>query len=176
VSPSYDFSNAWPKLISLRTGGLITGVLGILIQPWHLLANPHLYVFTWLGFYGGATGAIAGVLIADYWLLRRTNLRLADLYKPLGIYRYASGWNWRAVAALTIGIVLAVGGAYSAIDPATGLPTGPFPDVGLIPFLKPLYDYSWVVGLVAAFLSYWLFATVSPRTEPTAQAMAEQAA
>jgi NCS1 family nucleobase:cation symporter-1 len=176
VSPSYDFSNAWPKLISFRTGGLITGVLGILIQPWNLLANPHLYVFTWLGFYGGATGAIAGVLIADYWLIRRTNLRLADLYKPMGIYRYASGWNWRAVAALAIGIVLAVGGAYSAIDPATGSPTGPFPDVGLIPILKPLYDYSWVVGLVASFLSYWLFVTVSPRTEPTAQVMAEQPA
>ena len=70
VSPSYDFSNLAPKLISFRTGGLITGVIGILIQPWRLLANPHIYIFVWLGFYGGLLGAVAGVLIADYWLIR----------------------------------------------------------------------------------------------------------
>src|SRR4029453_11698736 len=60
VSPSYDFSNAFPKLISFRTGGIITGVLGILIQPWRLLANPALYIFTWLEFYGGMLRAAAG--------------------------------------------------------------------------------------------------------------------
>ena len=70
VSPSYDFSNLLPKLISFRTGGIITGVIGILIQPWRLLANPHIYIFVWLGFYGGLLGAVAGVLIADYWLIR----------------------------------------------------------------------------------------------------------
>jgi len=71
VSPSYDFSNLLPKLVSFRTGGIITGVIGILIQPWRLLANPHIYIFVWLGFYGGLLGAVAGVLIADYWLVRR---------------------------------------------------------------------------------------------------------
>src|SRR5436190_15904729 len=84
VSPSYDFSNLVPKLISFRTGGLITGVLGIVIQPWNLLANPNVYIFTWLGFYGGALGAIAGVLIADYWFVRNTNLRLGELYRVNG--------------------------------------------------------------------------------------------
>ncbi len=74
VSPSYDFSNLLPKLVSFRTGGIITGVIGILIQPWRLLANPHVYIFVWLGFYGGLLGAVAGVLIADYWLIRRTEL------------------------------------------------------------------------------------------------------
>src|SRR5207237_5526765 len=74
VSPSYDFSNVIPKLISFRTGGLITGVLGIVIQPWNLLANPNVYIFTWLGFYGGALGAIAGVLIAGYLFVRSNNL------------------------------------------------------------------------------------------------------
>ncbi len=157
VSPSYDFSNAWPRRISFRTGGLITGVLGILIQPWNLYGDPHVYIFTWLGFYGGATGAIAGVLIADYWWIRRTNLRLADLYRPQGIYRYASGWNWRAVVALAIGIVLAVGGAYTAAGT-----DGPFPTGGLIPFLKPLYDYSWVVGLIGGFLAYIGFTMAFP--------------
>jgi NCS1 family nucleobase:cation symporter-1 len=171
VSPSYDFSNAWPKLISFRTGGIITGILGILIQPWNLLATPGLYIFTWLGFYGGATGAIAGVLIADYWARRRTTLRLAHLYKPDGVYRYASGWNWRAVVALAIGVVLALGGAYSALD-ATGSPTGPFPPDGLIPLLKPLYDYSWVVGLVAGFLAYLGLNTISPVGERVEEAPA----
>src|SRR5439155_752313 len=81
VSPSYDFSNVIPKLISFRTGGLITGVLGIVIQPWNLLANPNVYIFTWLGFHGGALGAIAGVLIADYCFMRNTSLKLGDLYR-----------------------------------------------------------------------------------------------
>src|SRR5206468_12867560 len=84
VSPSCDFSNALPKLISCRAGGLITGVLGIVIAPWRLIADPNVYIFTWLGFYGGALGAIAGVLIADYWVMRNTNLNLGDLYRVNG--------------------------------------------------------------------------------------------
>ncbi|MDP9271905.1 MAG: NCS1 family nucleobase:cation symporter-1 [Chloroflexota bacterium] len=170
VSPSYDFSNAWPKLISFRTGGLITGVIGILIQPWNLLSDPHVYIFTWLGFYGGATGAIAGVLIADYWLMRRTRLNLLELYKTTGVYRYAGGWNWRAVVALAIGVVLAVGGAYTA----TGT-QGPFPADGVIGFLKPLYDYSWVVGLLAGFLAYAGLTMAFPRQERTPAVMVEPA-
>jgi NCS1 family nucleobase:cation symporter-1 len=169
VSPSYDFSNLWPSKISFRTGGLITGVIGILIFPWELLANSSLYIFTWLGTYGGATGAIAGVLIADYWLIRRTNLRLKDLYTASGIYRYASGWNWRAVVALLVGIVFAIGGSYSAIG-ADGKATGPFPADGIIPLLKPLSDYSWVVGLLVAFVVYYVLAKAVPAREADAAA------
>ncbi len=160
VSPSYDFSNAWPRMISFRTGGIITAIVGVLIQPWYLISNPEIYIFTWLGFYGGATGAIAGVLIADYWFVRRTMIRLGDLYKSAGAYRYSGGWNWRAILALAIGAVLAVGGAYTA--PGT---QGPFPPDGIIPFLKPLYDYSWVVGLVVASLVYIGLNMVSPVRE-----------
>jgi nucleobase:cation symporter-1, NCS1 family len=148
VSPSYDFSNAWPKRISFRTGGIITGIIGVLIMPWNLLADSNAYIFTWLGTYGGATGPIAGVLIADYWWVRRRQLRLADLYKGDGAYRYAGGWNWIAVVALLVGILIAIGGAYSAVDGA------PFPANGIIPFLKPFYDYSWAVGLIVAFVIY----------------------
>ena len=179
VSPSYDFSNTFPKLISFRTGGIITAIIGVLIQPWYLISNPSIYIFTWLGFYGGATGAIAGVLIADYWWVRRTALRLADLFRTDGgAYRYAAGWNWRALVALAVGIVLAVGGAYSNLD-AEGNPTGPFPINGIIPFLKPLYDYSWVVGLAAGFLVYVVLAIVSPMREapePEQQPMATEMA
>jgi NCS1 family nucleobase:cation symporter-1 len=165
VSPSYDFSNTFPKAISFRTGGIITAIIGILIQPWYLISNPNIYIFTWLGFYGGATGAIAGVLIADYWFVRRTKLHLADLFRTDGgAYRYAAGWNWRALVALAIGVVLAVGGAYSAPG-ADGAATGPFPAGGVIGILKPLYDYSWVVGLVAAFLTYVILVMISPMRE-----------
>jgi len=156
VSPSYDFSNAFPKLISFRTGGIITGVIGIAIQPWRLLANPQLYIFTWLEFYGGMLGAIAGVLVADYWLLRRTDLALADLYRTHGIYRYAAGWNWRAVASVGLGLLLAVGGAHSTPG------GGPFPSDGIIPFLKPLYSYSWVAGFLSALLAYYLLSVAFP--------------
>jgi nucleobase:cation symporter-1, NCS1 family len=165
VSPSYDFSNAWPRKISFRTGGLITGVIGILIQPWELLSNPESYIFTWLGTYGGATGAIAGVLIADYWFVRRTSLRLADLYKSNGAYTYVRGWNWIAVVSLLAGILFAIGGSYSGNGK-------PFPVDGIIPFLKPLADYSWVVGLVVSFALYAILtkALAGSRSEVPAEA------
>jgi len=163
VSPSYDFSNAWPRRISFRTGGIITGILGILIQPWNLLNDPNAYIFTWLGTYGGATGAIAGVLMVDYWLIRRNKFKLADLYRTEGVYRYAKGWNWIAVVALLVGIVMAIGGAYSATDGA------PFPANGIIPFLKPFYDYSWVVGLIVSGAIYWVLTATIGRKHVAAQ-------
>jgi NCS1 family nucleobase:cation symporter-1 len=157
VAPSYDFSNLVPKLISFRVGSLITGVLGVLIQPWRLLADPHIYIFTWLGFYGGLLGSVAGVLIADYWLVHRTTLKLPDLYRPEGLYKYTAGLNPRAVISIVVGALLSVGGAYSA--PAG---SGPFPTAGLIGWFKPFYDYSWVVGLIAAFLLYYVLMMVFP--------------
>jgi nucleobase:cation symporter-1, NCS1 family len=156
VSPSYDFSNAVPKLLTYRTAGLVTGVIGILIQPWRLISDPSIYIFTWLGFYGGLLASVAGVLIAGYWLIDRTNLFLADLYQPGGRYWYTAGWNWRAVVATLFGSLLAVGGAYS--NPGAG----PFPADGLIPLLKPLYDYSWAVGLAVGLLSYLALTITSP--------------
>ncbi len=174
VSPSYDFSNAWPRRISFRTGGLITGVLGILIQPWNLYNDPHAYIFTWLNTYGGATGAIAGVLIADYWWMRRTHLKLADLYRADGIYRYFHGWNWIAVVSLLVGIVFAVGGSYTAAGT-----DGPFPVGGIIGILKdpfPFADYSWVVGLVVSFVLYGVLTKLLPaRTAEAPEAVGQPA-
>ncbi len=163
VSPSYDFSNILPKLVNFRTGGLITGVIGIVIQPWRLVADPHFYIYVWLDFYGGVLAAVAGVLIAGYWVRNRTRIELVDLYQRGGRYWFTGGWNWRAVLATCVGAVLAVGGAYS-------LPgQGPFPKSGLIPALQPLYDYSWAVGLVVGFLVFLVLSMpgvsrqVSPR-------------
>ena len=150
VSPSYDFSNVAPKRISFRTGGLITGVIGILIQPWNLYSDPHGYIFGWLGTYGGATGAIAGVLMADYWWIRRRRLHLADLYRADGKYRYIGGFNWIAIVALVVGILLAIGGA----------PIPPILPNGLIPAFSELAKYSWVLGLLVSFFVYGLLTMV----------------
>ena len=102
-------------------------------MPWQLLADPNQYIWTWLGTYGGATGPIAGVLIADYWLVRRKNLKLADLYRTDGVYEYARGWNWIAVVSLVVGIVIAIGGAYSQTDmkPVPGERDHPVPQAVL---------------------------------------------
>ncbi|MFD9124334.1 NCS1 family nucleobase:cation symporter-1 [Kitasatospora sp. NPDC059571] len=153
VSPAYDLANLLPKFVNFRTGALITGVVGIVIMPWKLISDPHVYIFTWLGVVGGLLGTVAGILIADYWILRRTTLDLADLYRPHGRYWYAGGWNWRAVTALVIGGLLAVGGSYG----------GPFPADGLIPFLKPLADYGWAVGLASSMALYTLLGLGSRR-------------
>jgi len=131
VSPANDFANAFPRWISFRTGGLVTGILGIVMQPWRLLADPSGYIFKWLLGYSGGLGAIAGVLIADYWIVRRRRLVLADLYLPDGVYRYSGGWNWRAVVATLTGCALAWGGL-------------------VVPVLAPLYDYAWFVGFFVA--------------------------
>jgi len=132
VSPANDFANAFPRYVSFKTGGLIAGILGILIQPWKLLADASGYIFTWLLGYSGGLGSIAGVLIADYWIVRRRELQLEDLYLPDGAYR---GWNARAIAATAIGCALAWSGL-------------------VIHALRPLYDYAWFVGFFAAGLAH----------------------
>jgi NCS1 family nucleobase:cation symporter-1 len=137
VSPANDFANAFPRFISFKTGGLITGVVGILIQPWKMLADPSGYIYTWLLGYSGGLGSIAGVLIADYWVLRRCELRLEDLYLPDGIY---GGWNVRAIAATAVGCTLAWIGI-------------------VVPALKPLYDYGWFIGFFAAGAAHLLLSS-----------------
>jgi len=146
VSPANDFANALPRWISFRTGGLITGIIGILMQPWRLLADPKGYIFAWLVGYSGGLGSIAGVLIADYWIVRRRRLDLADLYLPNG--RYA-GWNPAAVIATLVGCALAWGGL-------------------VIPALRPLYDYAWFVGFFSAGAIYIGLSRRRTASEPAA--------
>jgi NCS1 family nucleobase:cation symporter-1 len=137
VSPANDFANAFPKYINFRKGGLITGIAGILMQPWRLLADPSGYIFKWLLGYSGGLGSIAGVLIADYFFVRKRRLQLADLYKTEGAYTYARGWNVHAVIATLLGCAIAW----------VGLFWKP---------LAPLYDYAWFVGFAASCGSYLL--------------------
>lgn len=140
VSPANDFANAFPKFISFRTGGLITGIIGILMMPWKLLADPSGYIFSWLLGYSGGLGSIAGVLIADYWVVRNKNLNLGDLYRTRGEYQ---GWNWRAIIATLLGCFFAW----------IGLVFEP---------LKILYDYAWFVGFGVAFFTHWILMKVFP--------------
>lgn len=146
VSPANDFANAWPKRIDFKTGGLITGILGVLIQPWRLLNDPTAYIFDWLGFYAGGLGAVAGVLAWDYWVVRRTELELAELYRPHGRYRYAGGWSPAALVATAFGCFLAWGGK-------------------LLPFMAPLLPYGWFVGFGGAALAYALLVRWQPAPE-----------
>jgi NCS1 family nucleobase:cation symporter-1 len=150
VSPANDFANAFPKWISFRMGGLITGIVGILIQPWRLLENPARYIDGWLVGYSGGMAAIAGVLIVDYWLVRKKGLRLADLYRTKGAYTYNGGWNWRAVVATLLGCFFAWIGVF-------------------VPALRPLYDYAWFVGFgVSAVAHLALMKLAPPETQPKA--------
>ena len=137
VSPANDFSNLSPRRISFRTGGLITAVVGLLMQPWRLLASYGSYIFTWLVGYSGFLGPIAGVLICDYFVVRKTLLATEDLYRRGGQYEYLGGFNWSAIAALAAGAGVAF--------------------VGLVvPPLRVLYDYAWFVGFLVSFVVYSL--------------------
>ena len=151
VSPANDFANAFPRKINFKTGGLITGILGIAAMPWELVANFKRYS-GWLIGYSGALGAVAGVLIVDYWIVRKTRLVLHDLYSPDGVYRYRGGWNPSAAIATLIGAAVALGGAFWSP-------------------MKPIYDFAWFIGFGLAALIYWLLMRNAPRpsTLPTAQ-------
>ncbi|ASU82311.1 nitrate reductase [Nocardiopsis gilva YIM 90087] len=170
VGPAYDLSNLAPRLISFRTGAIITCVISVLIFPWKLIESPSVYIFTWLGTVGGLLGTVAGILIADYWFLRRTRLRLDALYLRDADFWYRGGWNWRALTAFAVGGVLAIGGSYSAPG------SGPFPEAGLIPFLKPLADYSWAVGFLAALLIHGALSRFVPERRFTEDRSAAAAA
>ncbi len=127
VSPSNDFSNLAPAYISFRTGGLITGFLGLAMMPWRLMSSFGSYIFGWLVGYSALLGPVAGIMVADYFLLRRRVLSVDDLYRSNGLYEYRSGFNPRAIAALVLGVFFAL--------------------IGLVvPSLRFLYDYAWFVG------------------------------
>jgi NCS1 family nucleobase:cation symporter-1 len=142
VSPSNDFSNLYPRLISFRTGGLITGFLGLAMCPWKLLATPDAYIFGWLVGYSGLLGPVAGIMVADYFLIRKTELDVNSLYHREGIYYYTKGFNPRAIAALVLGVAIAL----------IGLAYAP---------LHFLYDYAWFVGFFTAGIVYVVLMKVS---------------
>jgi NCS1 family nucleobase:cation symporter-1 len=140
VGPANDFANLWPSRINFATGGVLTGILGIVIMPWRLLSDYGTYIFGWLVGYSSFLGPIAGIFIADYWLIRRARLSLPDLYAADGIY---GRWNWKAIVSLIAGVGAAL--------------------IGLaVPGLRALYDYAWFVGFGVAFFLYWALMRGTP--------------
>src|ERR671911_27303 len=164
VSPSFDFSNLAPKYISFRTGGIITAILGLLPFPWVLFENVGGYIFTWLGGYGSLLGAIGAGMIADYWILRRRRLDLADLYKMDGRYAYSGGWNWRAIVAVFFGVVPVPPGFLKAAT------TPGFEGVFQNPtFIEDLYNYGLFFTFFVAGAAYLLVSLITSRVPEVAE-------
>jgi nucleobase:cation symporter-1, NCS1 family len=145
VSPANDFAHLWPKRIGFREGGFITGIIGILIQPWKLVADPSGYIFKWLVAYSSLLGAIGGILICDYFVIRRCELNVEELYSEKGRYWYGNGFNGKAIAALVLGVLPLIPGFLGT--------------VGLVnsgPFWIGLYHYAWFISFGISFLVYWV--------------------
>jgi nucleobase:cation symporter-1, NCS1 family len=153
VSPANDFAHLWPRRISFRTGGFITGILGILIQPWKLIADPSGFIFRWLIAYSSLLGAVGGVLIADYYVIRRTRLDLEALYQSHGTYRYSRGFNLVAILALLAGIAPCVPGFLGTIGAAK---------VGDI--WISMYNYAWFISFGLSAFIYIILMKLAGKT------------
>lgn len=159
VSPANDFSNLWPSKIDFKRGGIITCILGIVIMPWKLYNDLAAYIFTWLIGYGALLGAIGGIMIADYHVLRRRHLQVDDLYREDGIYTFGgSGFNPRALIALALGIAPNVPGFIAQL---TGGQTAPL--------FQHLYTHAWFVSFAIAGVCHLLLSRLWP-TRPALSA------
>ncbi len=154
VSPANDFAHLAPRRISFRMGGLITGVIGVVMMPWKLVADPTGYIFTWLVAYSALLGPVGGIMIADYFVYRRRELDVAALYDPDGRYRYTGGWSIAAIAAFLLGALPNLPGFLAQVglvDPAH------LPHV-----FAEIYSFAWFAGFAIAFVAYLLFRKLAP--------------
>lgn len=147
VGPAYDFSALNPQLISYKTGGYITAGIALVMMPWKILETTQGYIFTWLIGYSALLGPIAGILIIDYYFIRRTQINVPALYEEHGQYSYRKGWNMTAVIAFVIGVAPNIPGFLNAAFPAS------FPEVSAL--LKTIYTYAWFVGLAISGIVYF---------------------
>jgi nucleobase:cation symporter-1, NCS1 family len=152
VSPANDFSNLAPKQISFRTGGMITAGIGVLMMPWKLLADPNGYIFTWLIGYSALLGPIAGIMIADYFVLRKKRLEISDLYQSDGIYRFSGGFSFAALGAFFLAVLPNLPGFLAQVGVAKNVPG----------FFTMIYPQAWFIGFGLAFGLYLLFRKISP--------------
>jgi NCS1 family nucleobase:cation symporter-1 len=168
VSPANDFSHVAPRRISFRTGGLITGVIGVVIMPWKLVTDPSGYIFTWLVGYSALLGPIGGIMIADYYVWRRRQLHVAALYQEDSEYRYSGGVSLVAMSALIIAILPSLPGflaTVKAVDPT------------LVPaFFMRLYDYAWFVGFAIAFVVYLTLRWIDHRSHTSTEVLSHEIA
>jgi NCS1 family nucleobase:cation symporter-1 len=148
VSPANDFANLAPSKINFRTGGYITGVIGILIFPWKLVADPTGYIFTWLVGYSSLLGPVGSILIADYYFIRRQQLNVPELYRHNGLYAYSKGVNWYAIISLLLGILPNVPGFLVTI--------GAMPADAVPQWVSSMYSYAWFTGFFVSGVSYMI--------------------
>jgi NCS1 family nucleobase:cation symporter-1 len=156
VSPANDFAHLAPKKISFRAGGYITGIVGILMMPWKLVADPTGYIFTWLVGYSGLLGPIGGIMIADYFVVRGRWLNVLGLYNPGGEYSYTNGFSLAAIGALLAGILPSLPGFLATVKLIDG--------AHIPPFLLGLYNYAWFVGFGVAFVVYLVLRKLAPKS------------
>ncbi len=154
VSPANDFAHLAPRKISFRTGGFITGLVGILMMPWKLVADPSGYIFTWLIGYSALLGPIGGIMIADYFVCRHRQLNLPALYDPHGEHRYTNGYSTVALISLLVAVLPALPGFLTQVHLIDGN--------GLSPVLLGLYNYAWFVGFGLAFSLYLVLRKLAP--------------
>lgn len=136
VAPARAIENLWPRRITFGVGAVVTGLIGIAMQPWFIMENFGNYIFGWLGTYGALLGPIDGIAVADYWLVRKRRLNLVELYKPNGKYSYAGGFNMKSMYALVAGIAASLLGL-------------------IVPGLSFLWENAWTVGLFVSMFAYW---------------------
>jgi NCS1 family nucleobase:cation symporter-1 len=154
VSPANDFSNLAPAKISYKMGGIITAVIGALMFPWKLIESSGGYIFTWLIGYSALLGPVGGIMVADYFLVRRRELAVEDLYKRGGQYEFSAGINWKAMLALAIGVAVNVPGFLAEAVP--GMKDS-------VPgFWRTLYTYAWFVGFLLSGAIHYVLATSAP--------------
>jgi NCS1 family nucleobase:cation symporter-1 len=151
VGPAYDFSALAPKHISYRTGGYMTAAIALVMMPWKILETTQGYIFTWLIGYSALLGPIAGILIIDYYFIRKTELDVDQLYRHDGVYSYGNGWNMVAIVAFVAGVLPNIPGFLNAAFPAA------FPSVG--DGFKLIYTYAWFVGIAISALVYGVMMT-----------------
>ncbi len=146
VGPAYDFAAIFPRHVNFARGGYITAALGVLVMPWKMIASSDGYIFTWLGGYGALLGPVLGIMIADYWLIRKTEIDVPALYRDDGPYHYGNGWNMAAIAAFAVAVAPNVPGFLATAFPAS---------FGGIPALfTGVYNYAWFVGVFLAMAVY----------------------
>jgi NCS1 family nucleobase:cation symporter-1 len=143
VSPANGFSNISPTRISFRIGGLLTCAIGVLIMPWRLVEDMGAYIFTWLIGYSALLGPIIGIILCDYFLIRRTKIDTDELYNAEGPFK---GVNWCAMIALAVAIAPNLPGFINAASQK-----GIFPS-----YFDSIYNYAWFVGVTIAAALYWL--------------------
>ncbi|HEV8381284.1 MAG TPA: NCS1 family nucleobase:cation symporter-1 [Gemmatimonadales bacterium] len=143
VAPANAFSNIAPHKISFKQGAGVTAIIGIVMMPWRLYNDAAAYVFTWLIGYGALLGPVAGIMIADYFVVRRGVVVVNDLYKRQGVYEYSRGFNWLAIIALVVGVAPSLPGFIAALrgTPATGVFGG-------------IYNWAWFAGFGISAVIY----------------------